>query len=74
VITMTEFQLPLMLSLLALVGIAIVFWKIQTGAIESRKMVVGAALLLVASGTALAVLVLEDSAARAELNERLGVR
>lgn len=73
-ITMTEFQLPLMLSLLALVGIAIVFWKIQTGAIESRKMVVGAALLLVASGTALAVLVLEDSAARAELNERLGVR
>jgi hypothetical protein len=71
---MTEFQLPLMLSLLALVGIAIVFWKIQTGAIESRKMVVGAALLLVASGTALAVLVMEDSAARAELNERLGVR
>jgi len=69
---MTEFQLVLLLSLLALVGIAILFWKIQTGAIESRKVAVGAALLLVASGTVLAVLVLEDSAARAELNTRAG--
>ena len=62
----TDFQLPLIFALMALLGIAVVFWRVQTGRIESPKIVIGAALLLVASGTALAILAVQDSAARAE--------
>jgi len=71
---MTEFQFPLILALMGLLGSSIVFWKIQTGAIESWKMVAGASLLLVVSGAALAVLALESSAARAGSDVRIGAK
>lgn len=60
---MAQMQLLLIFALVALLGTAVVFLKVQAGTIESRKIVAGASLLLVLSGIALAVVAAEDPAA-----------
>jgi hypothetical protein len=51
-----------------------VFLKVQGGTIQSRKIVVGASLLLGVSGIALAVVAVQDSAVRAQSIDRPGFK
>ena len=58
--------LLLVFALVALVGTAVVLYLGQRGKIESRKIMIGATVVLLISGAAVIVLALQDSAARAE--------
>jgi hypothetical protein len=71
---MAQAQLLLMIvALTVLLGTGVVFLKVQSGTIESPK-IVGACLLLALSGLALAIVAMQDSAVRADAIERTGFK
>jgi hypothetical protein len=67
-------HLLLIFTLVGLLGTGVVFLKVQGGTIQSRKIVVGASLLLGVSGIALAVVAVQDSAVRAQSIDRPGFK
>jgi hypothetical protein len=58
--------LVLVLALVTLLGTATVLYMVQSGRIESRKIVIGAMLMLLLSSTAVIAVAVQESTARAE--------